>query len=115
MEIRIADRTKEMNEQVRASFERSLSFSLSRFSDEIDYVSATTEDINGPRGGVDKRCTLRAHTRRHGSIEITQDCTKLGSGLARAARRLGHTVSRVIQQKRAFGRDSIRRMNEQQA
>ncbi len=113
MEIRVADRTKLMNDQLRESLERNLSFSLSRFAAEIDYVTATTEDINGPRGGVDKRCTLRAKTRRHGSIEVTQDCTTLGSGLARAARRLGHSLSRAIKQRQSFPRESIRRLSEQ--
>jgi hypothetical protein len=112
MDIRIADRTDGLNSIVRTSFERSLGFALSRFAEEIDYVSVVTSDLNGPRGGVDKRCVLRANTHRYGCVEVTQDCTQLGSGLSRAARRLGHSLSRTIKQKRAYGRDSIRHMNE---
>ena len=112
MEIRIADHADGVNDLVRSSLERNLSYALSRFAGEIDYVTVITEDINGPRGGVDKRCTLRAQLLRRGAVEVTQDCTQLGSGLARAARRLGHSLSRTIKQKRAFGRDTIRRNGE---
>jgi hypothetical protein len=113
MEIRTIDHTNRMNDHLRLSLERNLTFALSRFAEEIEHVTAKTEDINGPRGGVDKRCTLRAKTRRHGVIEVTQDCVSLGSGLARCARRLGQRVSRTIKQRRSFRRDSIRRLSGQ--
>ena len=112
MVIHTVDRTKHMNDQLRQSLERNLTFALSRFADEIEQITAKTEDINGPRGGIDKRCTLRAKTRRHGVIEVTQDCVSLGSGLARCARRLGHSVSRTIKQRQSFSRDSIRRLGQ---
>ena len=115
MDIRINDRTDQMNDHVRAVLERDLQFALSRFANEIDFVSVTTEDTNGPRGGVDKRCRIRAKTIRDGSVEVTQECVEIGSGLARAARRLGHSLSRTIKQRRNVSRETIRRVTEESA
>ena len=44
---------------VREHAERRVLFALSRFADRLREVSIRLLDINGPRGGADKRCTVR--------------------------------------------------------
>ncbi len=39
---------------------RRAGFALDRFAERIRNVSLRFEDVNGPRGGVDKRCTVEA-------------------------------------------------------
>ncbi len=49
-------RSKTIEEHAR----RRLGFTLDRFAERIQHVSLRFEDVNGPRGGIDKRCTAEA-------------------------------------------------------
>jgi hypothetical protein len=65
--------------------------------------------MNGPRGGVDKRCRILVKLRAAGSDNITieQDDKSLNSAVARAAARAGRTVGRSLERrhrKRAYQR-----------
>lgn len=39
--------------------EKKISFAIDRISPKIDELSVVVSDTNGPRGGVDKRCSIR--------------------------------------------------------
>jgi ribosome-associated translation inhibitor RaiA len=95
--------------QLREYVDRHLYFALSRFSSAIDHVDVRLGDMNGPRGGVDKRCRILVKLRAAGSDNITieQDDESLNSAVARAAARAGRTVGRSLERrhrKRAYQR-----------
>lgn len=50
-------RSKTVEEHAR----RRVGFALDRFAERIRNVSIHFEDVNGPKGGVDKRCLVEAH------------------------------------------------------
>lgn len=109
MEIRFVDRSQQLTAALRDRGERSLLFALSRFGDQLQHVTVYTDDVNGPRGGVDKRCLMRAKLRRKGTVEVVQAGSNLGHCLSLAASRLGRTVRRQIDARRQIDRRSIRR------
>src|SRR5512142_370667 len=45
---------------------------LDRFASEIEVLTHKFEDLNGPKGGVDKRCTLEARGRFRSRIASAQ-------------------------------------------
>lgn len=45
-------------EALRAHIERRIGFALARFSDGLGSVLVRLDDLNGPRGGIDKRCRV---------------------------------------------------------
>ena len=95
--------------QLREYIDRHLYFALGRFSSAIDHVDVRVGDVNGPRGGVDKRCRILVKLRAGGSDSITieQDDESLNSAVARAAARAGRTVGRSLDRrhrKRAYQR-----------
>ena len=47
-----------ISEQLRGHIERRLCFALERFARRIRKVRVSVGDLNGPRGGVDKRCRV---------------------------------------------------------
>ncbi len=100
MEIKINDETDQLTAHDRGTLLRDLQIALSRFANEIDTVCVTTEATDGICSGGGIRCHLRADTRRHGPVIVTQDCLQAHRGLARAIRRLGHGLSRRIQHGR---------------
>jgi ribosome-associated translation inhibitor RaiA len=45
---------------------------LDRFANDIEVLSHKFEDLNGPKGGVDKRCTVEARGRFQPQIATAQ-------------------------------------------
>lgn len=67
-------------------------FALRRMSWLVPRADVQLSDVNGPRGGVDKRCQVRLTTERTGTIVISATArdwrSALDSALARATRAL---------------------------
>ena len=78
---------------LQARISRRLEFALSRFQRGITSVTVRLRDLNGPRGGVDKQCSIEAHLRR-GRICLVEDTdTDLYAAIDRAAGRLGRVIA----------------------
>ena len=83
-------------------------FALRRLSALVPRVKVQLSDINGPRGGVDKRCQVELSTARSGAVVITALArdwrTALDLSLGRATRALVRTIHR--KQKPPRGRSA---------
>ena len=81
-------------------------FALRRLTAGIPSAKVQFSDVNGPRGGVDKRCQIELKTESAGTVVIAslaQDWrTALDRSLARASRVLRRSLQRS--QKPARGR-----------
>ena len=49
-----------VSRKIRRLVDRRVSFELSRFGRQVRAVTVNLEDLNGPRGGIDKRCSMQA-------------------------------------------------------
>jgi hypothetical protein len=58
MKIQIRKRRVEVSDALRAYVERRLGFALGRFGDRLGPITVRFSDVNGHRGGVDKRCQI---------------------------------------------------------
>ncbi len=67
-------------------------FALRRLSWLVPHAEVQMSDVNGPRGGLDKRCQVQLKTDGAGSVVVASVAsdwrTALDSALARAARLL---------------------------
>jgi len=91
----------------RGHARRRLGLALGRFADRIAQVDVALEDVNGPRGGVDKRCTLRALLRRGGPPLVVRNLDRhLSVAIDLAADRLARSVVRAIERRRSRRRSS---------
>jgi ribosome-associated translation inhibitor RaiA len=79
-------------ERLRELAVRRVQFALRRMSWLVPRADVQLSDVNGPRGGVDKRCQVRLTTERAGTIVISATArdwrSALDSALARATRAL---------------------------
>jgi len=74
-----------------------LHFALGRFVNKIARVYVTLEDVNGPRGGQDKRCRLRLVFANGGAPLLAEDTdAQLFVAIDRAALRLSRNVGRAV-------------------
>ncbi|TDP62085.1 HPF/RaiA family ribosome-associated protein [Roseateles toxinivorans] len=87
--------------------ERRVRFVLRRLGWLVPSAEVSMSDVNGPRGGVDKRCQVELRTDGAGSVVVTSVShdwrTALDNALARAARflmrmwRRGNDTRRIRQ------------------
>lgn len=70
--------------------ERRVRFALRRLGWRVPRAEVQLSDVNGPRGGVDKRCQVELRTDGAGSVVVAAVAsdwrTALDNALARAAR-----------------------------
>lgn len=85
VESRVTDGT-EMRDLAAAR----VRFALRRLRTLVPRATVRFSDVNGPRGGVDKRCQIELRTDRSGTVVIASLAsdwrTALDNALARAAR-----------------------------
>ena len=71
-------------------------FTFSRVAERVRRVRVTLSDINGPRGGVDKRCLIEARLDGLPSVVIQDIQTDLYIAIDRAAGRAARSVMRRL-------------------
>ena len=89
-----------------------LQFVLRRVRWLVPRATVRLSDVNGPRGGVDKRCQVELDTDGNGKVVITAVArdwrSAIDNALARAARVLLRLWQRGRQPARATDRRAIR-------
>jgi len=96
VKLSIVDRDKCLTAPIRKLATRRLLFALSRFDSKIDDVTLTVDDLNGPKGGIDKRCQLRIELRYGADVILTNLDSTVEAGISRLADRAGRTIARRI-------------------
>lgn len=67
MRIHVCSRGFELTDALRAHAERRLLFPVGRSGRRVQSVMLRMDDVNGPRGGADKRCQTVACLARDGT------------------------------------------------
>lgn len=96
MHIDIQFRGIEATPAVREHAERRAQFALGRLAGRISRVSICLADINGPRGGEDKACTVHVSLQQSGAIVVDELGTDLLQVLDRSLARVGRTLARRL-------------------
>lgn len=88
---------------LREYAERRLHFALDWARNDVSTVILRFTDINGPRGGNDKRCQLRIPMPRMRAVVIEDTAADLYVAIDRAIDRAGRTLERRLSRQREFG------------
>jgi ribosomal subunit interface protein len=99
LEIRGID--LEPTDAIRNHIERRLSFALSRFSDHLKGVEVRLRDENGPKGGIDKVCRVKATLRGRPTLVVEAVGTDLYAAIDTAADRAGRALGRTLRRNEA--------------
>jgi ribosomal subunit interface protein len=90
----------ELTDALREHIERRLKFSLSWASHTVRTVTVRLSDINGPRGGNDKRCRIQIPFAGGTSSVIEDTEADLYVAIDRAADRIERNVARRLERAR---------------
>lgn len=99
LELRIGN--LQSSAPLEAHVVRKLDFVVRRFTDRIERVLVRLVDVNGPRGGADKRCRMAASL-THGAPSVIVEATHSNAYVAitHAAARLHAQIAKVIAKHR---------------
>ncbi len=109
MQININSRTFEITDELRERVERRVRFALDAFGERVGMAQVQLEDVNGPRGGVDKRCQISAVVEGAGPLMVGVSAASVNSALSRATRCLKYRVSETLRQLQRPEPDTIRK------
>lgn len=111
MKVEVRFRGLEVSDALREHAVRQVHSHLSRFNGEIASVALRIGDINGPKGGVDKRCQVTIRGPVFSSVLIEELSGDAYSAVGAAVERAAHAVGRELARLRAArrGRASVDR------
>ncbi len=106
MQIDIQARDFTLTDALRDHAERRLHFALTCCDDHIQKIVMRLSDINGPRGGKDKRCHLQVVLSGLPDVVVEDIETDMYIAIDRATGRAGRTLVRKIERQKSLHRQS---------
>lgn len=100
MKIEVRARGVELDGQLGDYVERSLRFALGRFSSRARVVRVRVEDLNGPKGGVDKRCVVTVSGDGFERCVVDVRDTTVQAAVDQAAGIASRAVARALERAR---------------
>ena len=94
---RSRDRSMPINPGVRSHIMRRMRFALGPVLGRVPRVYVRVGDENGPRGGTDKFCSVRAEVEGHAPVFVRDCHADLYAAISLAAARTGRAVLRTVQ------------------
>ena len=99
MQIKIQARSFSLTNALSSHIQRRLHFALTSSADRIQRVMVRLSDINGPRGGSDKRCHIQIVLEGMPDVVIEDTESDLYAAIGRAAGRAGRAVARRLRRR----------------
>ncbi len=103
MKMRLAAHGIELSDEFTDYIGRRVHFGLGRFVGRIRALSIRLADINGPRGGVDKRCDIRVDVGLRNQVIVCERQANLHAAVAFAMERAERAVERQLKLAAAGG------------
>jgi len=82
---------------------------LERLADDVVSVDVFLQDLNGPKGGVDKQAVIRVHLRQRREIAVETVHEHLGAAIRVGAKRAKRAVRRSLRKARRIEKFRISR------
>ena len=99
MRITIIDNTELLNSQSLESIANRVESTFSKFGDIIKSVEIFVEDINGPKGGIDKQARIKIDLKRMKNVFVSSESSSVRKAISQSVNRAGRAVARSIQRR----------------
>lgn len=104
MEISVDSQRVTLPRRGTSALRQRIGQGFARVASGVKRLHITLKDINGPRGGRDKVCVLRAELADGGEVIVVDRSEKLRRALFRSLRRGRRLVRREVQRRRSLQR-----------
>ena len=106
MRIEIQTQNFSLTDALRSHVQRRLRLTLTRFGEHVQRIVVRLSDINGPRGGEDKRCHVQIILKQLPDVVVEDVEADLYVAIDRASDRASRTVERRLSRSRARERST---------
>lgn len=113
MNIQLHTQGFELTRAIDTHVRREISRNLANARDHVAAVDVFLSDINGPRGGEDKKALIRIQLASRLVVKVEKIHTDLYAAMSVASRRAKHTVKRTLRKHRRMEKLSLREMRHQ--
>jgi len=100
MKQSIVARGMELSGELKEFAGRRIQFSVGRFAGRIRSLTVRLSDVNGPRGGVDQRCSVRVELEGGRPVIVREERASVHAAIAAALGRAGRAVQRTLKPAR---------------
>lgn len=101
MKVEIRFRGLESSETLREHAVRRVHAHMSRFGREVQTVLVRISDVNGPKGGVDKRCQVVMRGRSVGVWCVDEQASDAYASVDLAVDRASRALGRLLERARS--------------
>lgn len=102
MQFHIHTQGFELTDGIRDHIDRHLQFAFDWADHELGKIIVRLYDINGPRGGNDKRCHVRIPLPRSREVVVEDTSSNLYVAIDRAIDRASRALARRLSRQREF-------------
>jgi putative sigma-54 modulation protein len=88
--------------------DRKARLALGRMGAAIRNVRIVIKDLNGPKQGVDQRCSIQVQLNRGGEVHVSADEQALPDAIDRALDRAARSTARLLARRQDFSRQGLR-------
>lgn len=99
MLIEVTNRNVSLSDEQKEWVLRRIQFALGRFVTRIRRVSVIFSDVNGDRGGEDKKCRLRIPMIPSGEVIVEDVDASIETVVANVAERASRSVARAVERQ----------------
>ncbi|THF61838.1 HPF/RaiA family ribosome-associated protein [Pseudothauera nasutitermitis] len=89
----------EANPGLKDYVARRMRFAIGRFRDHIQWARVKVADVNGPRGGTDKRCVVQLRLRNLPDVIFAITELEVRTAVDRAADRVSRVLASRLQRR----------------
>lgn len=100
MQMDIQSQGFTLTDSLRDYLKKRLAYALNHGDEYISRVTVRLSDINGPRGGADKRCFIEVRLKKQPAVVIEDTEADLYVSIDRATERAGRTLARRLARQR---------------
>lgn len=99
MEIVVIDRQKLLHSDAIKRTESKASAAFAKFGDNVMSIDISVQDVNGPRGGVDKECRVMVKLKRLNDFVVAVKDDSLSKAISHAISRAARSIARQLDRR----------------
>ena len=99
MQLNVRSRGIEVTSALTDYCSNRIATHLGRFASEVEKVTIRIDDLNGPRGGIDKRVQIHLVLRRAPAINVEVAKADVWAGIDNVTSRVGACVARNLKRR----------------
>lgn len=100
MLVQVHIRGMQSASEIRSLVQDQIDHVLSKFEEHVGTVTVNVEDINGPRGGIDKHCRCVVNFKRRSPLIIEDQDDSVRRLVDRVCQRVSQNTAKRLARKR---------------